>query len=99
MMSLSELTDILLPVINESPIRKVTVFGSYARGDATDASDIDILIDSDGKLNGMNFFIYADKLAEVLPIKSDIFESVEIKKPSSLYTRILNEGVVIYERA
>ena len=98
MMTLNELTDILLPVIEESPIKKVTVFGSYARGDATDDSDIDIVIDSGGKLNGMNFFIYADKLAEALPVKSDIFESIEIKKPSSLYTRILNEGVVIYER-
>jgi len=99
MKTLNELTDILLPVIEESPIRKVTVFGSYARGDSTDGSDIDILIDSGGKLNGMNFFIYADKLAKALPVKSDIFESIEIKKPSPLYTQILNEGVVIYERA
>ena len=98
MVTLNELTDILLPVINESPIRKVIVFGSYARGDATNDSDIDIVIDSGGELNGMNFFIYADKLAKALPVKSDIFESIEIKKPSSLYTRILNEGVVIYER-
>ena len=98
MITLNELTDILLPVIEESPIKKVIVFGSYARGDATNDSDIDIVIDSEGKLNGMNFFIYADKLAKVLPVKSDIFESTEIKKPSSLYTRILNEGVVIYER-
>ena len=99
MITLNELTDIMLPVIEESPIRKVTVFGSYARGDATDDSDIDIIIDSDGKLNGINFFIYADKLAKILPVKSDIFETIEIKKPSLLYTRILNEGVVIYERA
>jgi len=99
MITLNELTDILLPVIEESPIKKVIVFGSYARGDATNDSDIDIVIDSDGKLNGMNFFIYADKLAKALPVKSDIFESIEIKKPSSLYTRILNEGIVIYERA
>ena len=99
MITLNELTDIMLPVINESPIRKVIVFGSYARGEATDDSDIDIVIDSDGKLNGMNFFIYADKLAKALPIKSDIFESIEIQKPSSLYTQILTEGVVIYERA
>jgi len=98
MIKLNELTDILLPVIEESPIKKVIVFGSYARGDATNDSDIDIVIDSEGKLNGMNFFIYADKSAKALPVKSDIFESTEIKKPSSLYTRILNEGIVIYER-
>ena len=99
MMTLNELIDSLLPVVEESPIKKLIVFGSYARGDATNDSDIDIVIDSDGKLNGMNFFIYADKLAKALPVKSDIFEFIEIKKPSSLYTRILNEGVVIYERA
>ena len=38
MITLNELTDILLPVIEESPIKKVTVFGSYARGEATNDS-------------------------------------------------------------
>ncbi|MCL1819093.1 MAG: nucleotidyltransferase domain-containing protein [Oscillospiraceae bacterium] len=99
MLTVDEIKSIVTPVADVYPIRRVTLFGSYARGDATENSDVDIVIDSDGKLNGINFFIYADKLAKALPVKSDIFESIEIKKPSSLYTRILTEGVVLYERA
>ena len=98
-MSLHEITELLIPIIEPSPIKRVIVFGSYAKNSATQSSDIDLVIDSAGELNGINFFVYADKLAKALPLKSDIFELIEIKKPSPLYTTILEEGVVIYDRS
>jgi len=98
MITLKEAVNLMRPVLEASPIKKVTVFGSYARGDAGHGSDIDLVVDSGGKLDGISFFVYADKIAKTLPIKSDSFELLEIKKPSSLHSRILNEGVVIYER-
>jgi len=77
----------------------VIVFGSFARGSNNDKSDVDIVIDSKGTLRGIDFFIWADKIAQSLPIKSDIFEAREIKTNSKLKSKIDKEGVVIYERA
>jgi len=42
---------------NESPI----LFGSYAERNPTAASDIDIIIDSKGKIRGIRFEIYKNK--------------------------------------
>ena len=54
-------------------IVKVGVFGSHARGEATDASDIDILIDydnsSDDFLNNLDNFM--EDFEKLIPIKTD----------------------------
>ena len=59
-------------MLEASPVRRVIVFGSYTRGTAAPDSDIVLAIDSGGELDGINFFVYSDKLAGMLLIKSDI---------------------------
>ena len=98
MLTLSQVADILKPIFEKQGINKATVFGSYARGDFTLASDIDLVIDSSGRLKGILFFVVSDEIAKALPIKSDIYEQREIIKDSSLYNEISRDGVVIYER-
>jgi len=99
MLTLNEIKQYIEPILTDSPIHVVTVFGSFARGTHDDKSDVDIIIDSHGELKGIDFFIWADKIAQILPIKSDIFEAREIKENSKLKLRIDEEGVIIYERA
>ena len=98
MITLHQVVDILRPIFEKQGIDKATVFGSYARGDTTLTSDIDMVIDSNGKLKGIMFFAVSDEIAKALPIKSDIYEQREIIKDSALYNAIAREGVVIYER-
>ena len=43
--SLGELKRIIEPIASKYDISLVYLFGSYARGEATDSSDVDILID------------------------------------------------------
>ena len=98
MITLQQVVDILIPIFEKQGIDKVTVFGSYARGDFTSTSDIDMVIDSNGRLKGIMFFAASDEIAKALPIKSDIYEQREIIKDSTLYNDISREGVVVYER-
>jgi len=98
MLNLNDIRQCIEPILSDSPIYVVTVFGSFARGTNHDNSDVDIIIDSRGELKGIDFFIWADKIAQTLPVKSDIFEAREIKVNSKLKSRIDREGVVIYER-
>jgi len=96
-MTVSEIKAIVEPLVKTHPVRRVVLFGSYARGDATVESDIDLLIDSNGQLNGFDFFGIAGKIIKKMPIKTDVFEMSEIKTPSTLIDNIHREGVVIYE--
>jgi len=86
------------PVALKYPVKRVILFGSYARGEATEKSDIDLVVDCEGKLIGLDFFGVAGEIYRALPVKADIFELREIKKPSVLYDNIVREGVVIYDR-
>lgn len=52
--SLDEIRSRVAPVATKYQLRAVYLFGSYARGEATEKSDVDILIDRTGsKVKGM----------------------------------------------
>ena len=52
--TLQQIHDIVAPVAKKYHIPAVYIFGSYARGTATEDSDIDILVDTSGVgLRGM----------------------------------------------
>lgn len=60
------------------PIGRVGVFGSYARGEATDTSDIDITVEITGPM-GLNFVDMADEIEALFGIKTDVVPERSIK--------------------
>jgi len=98
MLSIDDITRTITPIVEPTSVRRVILFGSYAKGTHTRDSDVDIIIDSYGQLKGMDFFVLSSKLAQALPIASDIFEQREIKPNSQMHDEIAREGLVIYER-
>ena len=88
----------LYPVFAAYPVYSATLFGSYAKGDATEQSDVDIVIDSRGQLLNMDFYGVLDEITECLGKPVDLFELSEIHKPSPVYTKIQQEGVRLYDR-
>ncbi|MDR0249323.1 MAG: nucleotidyltransferase domain-containing protein [Oscillospiraceae bacterium] len=55
MLTMNEIRTIITPLVEIYPVRRVILFGSYARGNETERSDIDLIIDSEGKLDGFEF--------------------------------------------
>jgi len=55
-------------------VRSIGLFGSYARGDATPDSDIDILVDFDPSI-GLKFVHLADYLEQLLGKKVDLIST------------------------
>ena len=50
--TMNELENIISPIAEKHNVDRVYLFGSYARGEANDESDIDLLIEG-GKIRGM----------------------------------------------
>jgi uncharacterized protein len=69
-------------IIKEYPVKRLTLFGSVARGEQTDLSDVDILVDVDPSI-GLRFVSLADSLEEMLQCKVDLVSRRGIK-PSLL---------------
>ncbi len=47
-MTMDEIRERVAPVAEKYALKAVYIFGSYARGEATDDSDVDILVDISG---------------------------------------------------
>ncbi len=61
------------------PVSRFGVFGSYARGEATAASDIDIAVEITGPM-GLNFIAMADEIESFFGIKTDVVPRRSIKQ-------------------
>ena len=88
----------LLPVFNTVPVDKAVLFGSYAKGNPTRLSDIDILIDSRGKIKGIDFFGILEDVTEALGIPVDLIEASQVINGSQVQNEIEKTGIIIYER-
>lgn len=96
--TIDELKIILQDILRDFAVKKAILFGSYAKNLATSTSDIDLVIDSEGKLLNINFYGLLEDLVQKLQKDIDLFEISEIHEDSRIYQDIQKEGVVVYEK-
>jgi len=60
------------------PVRRLGLFGSYARGEQTPASDVDILVDVDASI-GLGFVTLAERLESILGLHVDLVSTRALK--------------------
>ena len=96
--SLEEIKNILYPIFLSNAVYQAILFGSYAKGLATNTSDIDIVIDSKGELLNIHFYGLLQEIVERLNKDIDLFEISEIKENSPIYEAIRKEGVLLYAK-
>jgi len=71
------------------------LFGSYARGDETPDSDIDVVVFGGENFKKSNIFAFAEELRELLGKNADVFEISEVNKDTPFYDNLMKEGVKI----
>ena len=74
--------------------QKVSLFGSYARGEAKAASDIDLLLEK-GRIRGMGVLDFQEELAEVLGRPVDVVTTAGASE--RFLDKIREDEVVLYE--
>ena len=96
--TLEDIRKMLKEVLMHTEVEKAILFGSYAKNEPTEQSDIDILIDSDGKIRGLKYFAIIDMIKQKFNKEVDIIDKTEIDKNSKIEKEIERTGIVVYEK-
>ena len=94
-----EIREKLLPVLDALPVERAILFGSYAKGNPTHKSDVDLLIDCNGQIRGIDFFGILEDITEALDVPVDLIEASQVIDGGRAQREIAETGIVIYERA
>jgi len=81
----------LKPRFGEMNIKRLALFGSHARGDADEDSDVDLLVEFDKPVGFFELIGTKYKFEEYLGEKVDVTTFNAIRKPRHIH--ILNEAV------
>lgn len=84
----------LIPVFGRYNVKRAILFGSYAKGTATERSDIDIFVDSG--LRGLKFFGLLEDVTDALQKPVDLIDMSQIDENSKVMDEINRTGVLIY---
>ena len=90
--SLDYIRQVLAEYFADKPVRRVQVFGSYARGEATAELDLDLIVEMASPA-GWAHFSYADDLRVKLGVKVDLGSGVS----DYLYRYIAKDLKTLYE--
>lgn len=92
--TIAELEQIIVPIAEKYHLARVYLFGSYARGDYNENSDIDLRIDK-GELRGMFALCgFYTEVSEALQMKVDVLTTGSLDK--EFLERIEKEEVLLY---
>lgn len=98
MLSIEQIKQVVADYFRDKPVKQVWLFGSYARGEADEQSDVDLLVEVDyAKRVGWEFYSWKDGLKDALGNrKVDVVSTGGLSKYIGPY--ILNEKKLIYAK-
>ena len=83
------------PLADKYRVKEIYLFGSYARGEAEENSDLDFLVFGGEMFRRTMIFALAEDLREVLKKNVDVFEITEVNPDSNFYQTIMKEKVLV----
>ena len=104
--TIDEIKRRITPVAQKYNLAAVYLFGSYARGEATPESDVDLLVDLTGStVKGLIFGSLYNDLEEALGINIDLItvaclnQPIEYNSEKQFNETVLRERMMIYAAA
>ena len=95
MYSISDIQRIVKPIAARYGVERMTLFGSYARGENTPDSDIDLRIDR-GHVHGLQMAFLLTDLEDTLHTKVDLLSTNALDE--AFLSAIRGEEKLMYER-
>lgn len=89
--TLDKIIEIVKPIALKYQVEAVYLFGSYAREEATEDSDLDFLVFGGDLFRKTLIFALAEELREAFGKPVDVFEIHEVNQDSAFYDTIMRE--------
>ncbi len=94
--TIDEIKKITIPVAKQYGVEKVALFGSYAKGEQTETSDIDLIIKKGNMKGYFAFCGFVNTLEEQLGTHVDVLTYQALEH--SMIKDSVRDEVVLYER-
>lgn len=98
-LTLEEIRSELQEICKDSSVRRIWIFGSYARNEADSESDLDLLVDLENALDIERFDSIRDVKIDLMSLS--LFNrkmQSDLRFNKSFVERVLNERILIYEK-
>ena len=95
MLTIEEIKKAVAPICERYGVERLSLFGSYARSEADEKSDVDLIHDG-GKFTGWEYGGFYADIEEALGIDIDLVNRAFAGK--RFLSKIKNDEVLIYER-
>ena len=95
MLTRAEIERVIKTLLAKYNAEYAVLFGSYARGDATPDSDVDVVVFGGQNFKKTNIFAFAEDLRQMLGRNADVFEICEVDRDTSFFNSVMEEGVRI----
>ena len=89
--SIDEIKKIVEPIAKRYGVQAIYLFGSYARGTATEESDMDFLVFGGDGFKCSLVYAIGEDLREAFQKDIDIFEVHEVNENSDFYRSVMEE--------
>ena len=93
-LTIKQIRERIAPIMRKYNIKETYLFGSYARGEATPLSDVDIIIVAPPM--GLSFYGLATELEQSLGKTVDLLTHRQLDNNQEFLARVLSEGIKIY---
>ena len=90
-----QVQDAIKVLLRRYGAESAVLFGSYARGDQTDSSDINVVVFGDKNFKKSNIFAFAEELRQMTGKDVDAFEICEVDPQTPFYQSVMEEGIKI----
>ena len=97
LLTISGIRSVVVPILIKHKIDLCILFGSYAKGTATETSDVDILVKTN--ITGLKFFGVVEELRVALHKKVDLITTAQLVTSQDLLEEILKDGIKIYDQS
>ena len=93
--TIKDIKTLVKPIAEKYKVKEIYLFGSYARGEADEESDLDFLVFGGEEFKLTMIFSLAEELRKVLNKDVDVFEIHEINEDSDFYKTIMKERLLV----